>query len=156
MNPKYEIFAVGDYRKRIKALRDIPEHNVKAGDEGGLVDGLHNLSQYGACWIDYDSCAVNGAFIASDAYIAEQTVVRDNAVVGGCAIVKGSLITEHVHITGVASVCLSRISGHGVIGKGSYHDVRIVLDDTYLDKIYLGAPEEEVAQALARSILKDM
>jgi hypothetical protein len=36
---------------RIKALRDIPAHNVKAGDLGGWVNRRNILSHEGDCWI---------------------------------------------------------------------------------------------------------
>lgn len=36
---------------RIKALRDIKEHDVAKGDLGGFVTGYANLAQNGECWI---------------------------------------------------------------------------------------------------------
>ena len=37
---------------RIRALRDIVK-TIEKGDLGGLVEGEHNLSHEGDCWIDY-------------------------------------------------------------------------------------------------------
>ncbi|ELG6179175.1 hypothetical protein RN722_004335, partial [Escherichia coli] len=36
---------------RIRALRDIPLYDVKAGDCGGWVAGEHNLSQDDDAWV---------------------------------------------------------------------------------------------------------
>ena len=45
---------------RIKALIDIPRHNVKIGDIGGYVSYEHNLSHEGDCWVsDNDNISHN-------------------------------------------------------------------------------------------------
>lgn len=36
---------------RIRALIDIPEHDVKAGDLGGWIEAERNLSQNGEAWV---------------------------------------------------------------------------------------------------------
>ena len=63
---------------RIQALRDIPEHGVKAGDAGGFVSNDSNLSQTDSCWI------------ADDAEVLNQAAVMHNAFVGGNASVATS------------------------------------------------------------------
>lgn len=60
-NRKYELIPVGRrpvHRTdkirnfyQLKALRDIPEHNVKAGDLGGFVTSPKTLSPFSSCWI---------------------------------------------------------------------------------------------------------
>lgn len=45
--------------RQIRALKDIPCHNVKVGDLGGYVENETNLSQEGDCWIE-DGCVVSG------------------------------------------------------------------------------------------------
>ena len=45
---------------RIRALRDIPEYGVKAGDLGGWVETEWNLSHYGEAWV-MGSARVMGA-----------------------------------------------------------------------------------------------
>ena len=50
---------------RIRALRDIPQQNVKAGDLGGYVEGEHNLSQDGDAWIRDGICVFGPARIES-------------------------------------------------------------------------------------------
>ena len=57
MNTKFEfvkddtVTIAGVTLTRIRALRDIPEANVKAGDLGGYVEKEENLSSNGSCWV---------------------------------------------------------------------------------------------------------
>ncbi|MBD8056934.1 hypothetical protein ICV35_25130, partial [Rhodococcus ruber] len=56
MSTKYELATEtsefpGRTLHRIKALRDIPLHGVKAGDLGGWIENERNLSQDGDCWV---------------------------------------------------------------------------------------------------------
>lgn len=48
-----------DNVRQIRALKDIPCHNVKVGDLGGYIENETNLSQEGDCWIDA-GCVVSG------------------------------------------------------------------------------------------------
>jgi len=36
---------------RIRALQDIPGHDVKTGDLGGFIESEANLNQEGDCWV---------------------------------------------------------------------------------------------------------
>jgi hypothetical protein len=70
--PKYRLSEYQQYfgdafMRRVIAVRDFSD--VKAGDVGGWVEGEHNLSHDGDCWI-YD-----------DARVSEQACVRQDAVV---------------------------------------------------------------------------
>lgn len=129
---------------RIKALRDIPSINVKAGQFGGLVTSEMNLSQFGDCWINYNAKVFGHVFVVDSAYIGgnakvtcdmdeESIVIRGNTSVGGNATITleenadGSPITDtaimgNVNITDNANlrnVRLMRgdisISGHAVL-----------------------------------------
>lgn len=60
---------------RIKALRDIPEHNVKKGDLGGFVSNKFNLSQTDSCWIASNAKVVGNVFITENAHIDNSAVV---------------------------------------------------------------------------------
>ena len=53
MNDKYELLEKDEETGlfRIRALRDIPEAGVKAGDLGGFVAGEGNLSQEDGAWV---------------------------------------------------------------------------------------------------------
>ena len=74
---------------QIRALRDIPEHGVKKGDLGGYVEGEHNLSQEGSCWIADKEEVCEQARVEEDAYVGGQAVVWDDAVIRGQAVVDG-------------------------------------------------------------------
>lgn len=87
---------------RLVALRDIPEHGVKAGDLGGFITGPNALSHEGSCWI------------GENAIVGPYVKVQDNAYIGGNAHVmnnfdKRSLVVkENASIAGNAQVWLSR------------------------------------------------
>ncbi|WIM84919.1 hypothetical protein QP020_02495 [Gallibacterium anatis] len=44
---------------QIKALKDLPEIGVKAGDLGGWIENESNLSQNGNAWV-FDDARVSG------------------------------------------------------------------------------------------------
>lgn len=108
---KYEILtndpkpAVSQPAYRIRALRDIPEHKVKAGDLGGYVQGEHNLSHEGGAWIAneamvVDRSRVTGNAIARDhAIISGHSIIDEEAVVGGFSNTK-----DHVVVRGNSRV----------------------------------------------------
>lgn len=80
---------------RIKALRDIPEINVKSGDLGGLVTSEMNLAQFGNCWITYDAKVFGHVFIVDNAYISDNAVVtcdmeRESMIIRGETLVAGN------------------------------------------------------------------
>ena len=70
---------------RIKALKSFG--NVKKGDLGGFVEGYHNLSQDGNCWIYGGSICCNNAKVSDNAKLKgfstmiDDSVLSDNAVV---------------------------------------------------------------------------
>lgn len=118
---------------RLVALRDIPEHGVKAGDLGGFVEEGDILSHEGSCWIGEN--AMVGPFVK----------VQDNAYIGGNAHVlnnfdsRSLVIKENASITGNAKVWLRRfgaerpdestlIAGNAQIsGNAQLINVRFVL-----------------------------
>lgn len=80
----------GKILHRIRAVRDIPEHNVKAGDLGGWIEAERNLSQNGAAWV-MDSAGVMGkARVTGAALVTGSARVTDNACVAGEARVTGN------------------------------------------------------------------
>lgn len=96
---------------RIMALRDIPRHGIKAGDVGGTVDGYHNLSQSGDCWIKETAIVLGHSKVSGNAIVSgHSSVLRNvtisgNAVVTGYAFVRGeSVIKDNAIIDGRASI----------------------------------------------------
>lgn len=100
----------GDALHRIRAIRDIPSQNVKAGDLGGWV-GEH-ATVTGNAWIA-DGAQVSGHAVIEDearvekgAQVKGSARVSKNALVTGGAFVTGhSIVTDNARISGEASVC---------------------------------------------------
>lgn len=87
-NRKYELIPVGRrpvHRMdkilkfyQLKALRDIPEHGVKAGDLGGFVTSPKTLSPIGSCWIGGNAMVVGKRIRVQDStYIGDEAVVMN-------------------------------------------------------------------------------
>lgn len=56
---------------RIRALIDIPEHDVKAGDFGGWVEAETNLSQNGAAWVADSALVMDSARVTGKARVMD-------------------------------------------------------------------------------------
>jgi carbonic anhydrase/acetyltransferase-like protein (isoleucine patch superfamily) len=115
---KYEIleddFIIHEGRKlyRIKALKTVGMFSdVSKGDIGGYVEGYHNLSNEGNCWIFHD------------AKVYENARVKDNAIIGGSAEIFGnavvkdySAVGDNARVFGNASICgFSRVISNTVV-----------------------------------------
>jgi carbonic anhydrase/acetyltransferase-like protein (isoleucine patch superfamily) len=74
---------------RIRALRDIPAHGVKAGDLGGWIEGGHNLSQDGDAWVSGNAKVSGDARVCEDAWVSGNTCVYGDAVISGDAWLYG-------------------------------------------------------------------
>lgn len=127
-NPKYKL--VSSFRKkivrgnyealcyRIQALRDIPEHGVKAGDFGGYVSHKKTLSHEGSCWIGGDAI-VNGKRIS----------INDNAYIGDNAIIQAetSFFSDYYTAGFVYLSGNTKVTGNAFIS--SIYRVRISIED---------------------------
>jgi len=98
VNPK-EINGKTMYQ--IKALIDIPMHNVKAGDLGGYVEAECNLSQiiWHTAWITQNAIVYDLAYIFGNALIDGSTKVYGNA-----RVYENAHITGHSFIFGKAKI----------------------------------------------------
>lgn len=98
---KYLMIPEDDGLYRIMALRDVETSAglVKAGDIGGVISGIKNLSQFGNSWI------FNGSTVTGNA------TVQDSAVVKG-----DSFLTNDVVVCEHATVTNSRLSGRVIVG----------------------------------------
>ncbi len=100
----------------IKALIDIPEYGVKAGDIGGCVESEANLSQKGTCWIAYYGFVYGNARVYEDAFVDFYCEVKDNARVHGHAQIKSeSSIREDAEVYGRATTRVALIGGHAKV-----------------------------------------
>jgi carbonic anhydrase/acetyltransferase-like protein (isoleucine patch superfamily) len=151
-NKKYEIledkFIIYKGRKlyRIKALKSISNVmcTIPKGSIGGYVEGYHNLSQKGSCWVFdntvvygnaevskssailygaevYGNARVKDSIIKNSSKVFGNAVVKDNSeinegsIVCENAVVKDSCITNSTHVSNNASV----ISKGGITLKDS-------------------------------------
>lgn len=123
--PKYELtdewIDVGGVTVyKIKALKAFKSQDVDVvvGSTGGYVQGYHNLSQDGNCWVDYQSIVRENARVEGDAIVSGHVHISEQAVVSGRALVLGNrisltgncLITENAEVINIAT-----ISGRAVI-----------------------------------------
>ena len=145
---KYELtnetktLADGTVLHRIRALRDIPRHGVKAGDLGGLIEKENNLSQDGDAWIFDDACVYGDARVYDDAevsgnaYIFGDAKVYGNATVYGNACVYGdACIFGNACVYGDAEVYgNAKVSGDAKISGNACvsGDARVSGNDDYI------------------------
>lgn len=115
---------------RIKAL--ISFGDVKAGDIGGWVEGMHNLSHAGNCWI-YDESEV-----FENARVEDSAIVRRNSKVYGLAEVKGKSTVTASEIIGArvlyAQVTRSYVRNARLFNEVGIHDSKInIISPDYID-----------------------
>lgn len=90
---------------RIRALIDIPEHDVKAGDLGGWIEAERNLSQKGTAWVADEAPAIEKALVADSARVMGNALVTDSACVTDEACVTGKArVTGKACVSGKALV----------------------------------------------------
>ena len=106
---KYILIKCSNLYYHPKALKNFSD--VSKGDIGGYIQGYHNLSQFGNCWI-YDCAAIiRNAYVSENAKIKDNAIVTDNTRISGNAIVKSSAqvsdnakVSENAMISGYAQV----------------------------------------------------
>ena len=105
-NKKFELSTIsmeynGVTLYRIRALVNIPLHDVEAGDYGGWVQYERNLSPRGSCWIGGDAIVYGSAMVSGDALVGELAVVADWGRVSESAKALGdTVICEYGHVAG--------------------------------------------------------
>lgn len=125
---------------RIKALREIknPLRIVRAGEMGGFVRTVHNLSEYDTCWVYDNACVKGRAMVTGDAAVCEQAVVNGNARIGGNAHVHGHAIVygnakvrDHCEITNNAKVYDNAVVGGDarILNNARVYGNAVVCDD---------------------------
>lgn len=116
---------------RIRALIDIPVHDVKAGDLGGWIEAEKNLSQKGAAWVTDSAVVMDAACVTGDARVMDSARVTGLSMVAGNALVMGNarvmgtaLVTGAARVMGFALVTDSaRVTGSAfVTGKALVTD----------------------------------
>ena len=75
---------------RIRAVRDIPEYEIKSGDMGGWLETEENLSHNGAAWVANSACVMDSARVTDSALVMGTACVTGKARVTGKAWVSGN------------------------------------------------------------------
>lgn len=106
---------------QIRALRDIPRWNVRAGNFGGWIASEENLSQQGDCWVREDAYVADFAHVAGNALIGKGALVRDYAHVGGNARVSGerTWIGDSAIVDGGAEVLDGIVEDNAAVHGGA-------------------------------------
>lgn len=93
---------------RIRALIDIPEHDVKAGDFGGWLETEENLSHNGAAWVAGNALVMDVAMVMDSALVTDSARVTGAAIVMNSARVTGnSWVRGNALVTGKARIMKS-------------------------------------------------
>lgn len=92
----------GKVLKRVVYLKDLT--NVRRGSLGGYIQGYHNLSSKGSCWV------------GGKAQVWGEAEVKDSGSVTGDAKVWGdSIVSDSAAVSGLAEVFDSKLSGSSTV-----------------------------------------
>jgi hypothetical protein len=92
MSKKYELYKKCKDTKLwyIRALVDLPEQGIKAGDVGGRIEREKNLSHKGTAWVNGNALVYGNARVSGTARVGGNARVFGNARVGKNALVSGN------------------------------------------------------------------
>lgn len=125
IEPKYKLIPAGRVRlhrtlmrkrgqkaflQRLQALRDIPEHGVKAGDLGGYVTKKVKLSHEGSCWIGEEAQVLGDVTITDNVYIGDNATINASYTSWNYMYPGNLLISDNVRITGSVLIELYHFS----------------------------------------------
>lgn len=84
---------------RVKAVREFSD--ISIGDIGGYVQGYHNLSHKGNCWVYDDSKLLNNAKLSENAKTYGKSIIaKESSISGNIILTESSWITGRSIITG--------------------------------------------------------
>lgn len=137
---KIEVY-YGNVLHRIRALIDIPLHNVKAGDLGGWVQWEDNLSNdpNDSSWVANEGRVYGNTIVSENALVDNATVccrsrVSGNAIISEWSTVTGySVITDNARITGESVIDDSNISGEAFVDNKAEINDSIIADNCHID-----------------------
>ena len=90
---------------RIRALRDIPRWEVKAGDLGGWIEKETSLNQSGNAWVSGDAQVSGNAWVYGDARVyGGARVYGDAQVYGGARVSGNAWVSGDARVSGDAQV----------------------------------------------------
>lgn len=113
---KYNLIHDGAH-KRLVADKDFYCHGIliRAGQRGGLVDGSHNVSQSGSCWVTEDACVMGDSTVRDDALVTGGSIIT-----GGAKVLQNATVEDDCQVSGGAIVRgNARISGSVAVSDGA-------------------------------------
>lgn len=164
MGKRYELTTLeanieGFVLYRIKALVDMPDYKVKAGDLGGWISGEHNLLQDGSGWIDSKSM-VMGEAVVEHGWLKNTTIFPGKTrischMMSSCTVKGDTSIhyasTNFTHsfiknssITGIGKMEYSQI-------MGSIIDCNFFIQKSQLDDVIVREGELEIQDSTLTS-----
>lgn len=118
----------GSRVRRIVATKDFVLQNgqiIKAGSLGGWVEGEHNLSQDGKCWIADDAMVLMNASVSDDVYVSRNAVVYDNAKIRDRVIITDNAeVFQNANVYDDAQI----LGGSRVYGSSEIHGKAQITD----------------------------
>ena len=127
---KYHLIRDGAH-KRLVADRDFYCHGIliRAGQHGGLVEGSHNVSQSGSCWVTEDACVMGSSTVRDDALVTGGSIITGGAKViqnatveDDCQVSDGATIRGNARISGSVAVSDGVVIGRDM-SAGVYFDI---------------------------------
>lgn len=119
-----EEIAPGIEGYRIRALVDIPLHDIEAGDLGGVVQKESNLSHNGDCWIKGNARVIGESVVEGNALVTNRAVVKGKSRIASNAVVEDfaeldcvSLMGSDIWISGKANIRFTIIHASDVAIK---------------------------------------
>lgn len=106
---KYTLVKEGNLY-RLVARRNF--NGVRPGQRGGLVEGHHNLSHDGNCWVHFHATVTDDATVLDDATVAGTSKLSQEAQVSKDAYIEDSTMSGKAHVTGDAAVRMSHLYDH--------------------------------------------
>lgn len=142
---KFEVVEVEERScivKRVKALHDFNTlcGTVHAGEIGGIVNGEHNLSQDGSCWIYAGAKVLGIAYVENDAVVFDSATILGRSVISGKAVVRGKTeIYDDAKISGNTELYgRTRVYGRvTVLGSCRFRDALIKGDGFIVGEILI-------------------
>ena len=100
---------------RIRAVRDFG--NVKAGDLGGWIESISNLSQEGNAWVGGDAIVCGNAVVSDDACVyGTSRVYNDACVYGNSRVYDNARVYDTSRVYGNAVVSgTAEVFGRAVV-----------------------------------------
>lgn len=123
-NEKYQLTnkkkktVFGEILYQIQAVRDFTRADgvkIKRGELGGFIQGIHNLSQKGLCWVDETSAVMRSAKITGDTLVFDESLISDNAVLSEKSVSKNSKIFGKAVVSGQSQILNSTVADNAIV-----------------------------------------